>query len=226
MQTPAPALGVQPGRPARHRQDAQERRGGPIWRTTWSPAAGWTRQRKPANGSRPARHVLDVAVGSAYTGIYDRPDLGRRDLRRLSTVLAGADELRAGPGRLPAVAERPDPDGVVRQRQGGPGGRARPLLGGRHRTHHARHPAVPAGIRPQALPRRHRGQPRAQRLGRAHVPARGDGVHVRRTAADPAHPGAGQLAADPGRGPLRPPLARRLGQERGRRSSMPCCRTC
>ncbi|MBM7792887.1 AAA family ATPase [Paenarthrobacter ilicis] len=34
--------------------------------------------------------TLDVAVGSAYTGIYDRPDLGRRDLRRLSTVLAGA----------------------------------------------------------------------------------------------------------------------------------------
>ena len=34
--------------------------------------------------------ILDVAVGSAYTGIYDRPDLGRRDLRRLSTVLAGA----------------------------------------------------------------------------------------------------------------------------------------
>jgi chromosome partitioning protein len=38
----------------------------------------------------PADSVLDVAVGSAYTGIYDRPDLGRRDLRRLSTVLAGA----------------------------------------------------------------------------------------------------------------------------------------
>ncbi len=37
-----------------------------------------------------ATSVLDVAVGSAYTGIYDRPDLGRRDLRRLSTVLAGA----------------------------------------------------------------------------------------------------------------------------------------
>ncbi|GAA2128311.1 chromosome partitioning protein [Arthrobacter sp. TE12231] len=35
--------------------------------------------------------VLDVAVGSAYTGIYDRPDLGRRDLRRLSAVLAGAE---------------------------------------------------------------------------------------------------------------------------------------
>ncbi|MET3811183.1 ParA family protein [Arthrobacter sp. UYEF3] len=36
--------------------------------------------------------VLDVAVGSAYTGIYDRPDLGRRDLRRLSSVLAGAGQ--------------------------------------------------------------------------------------------------------------------------------------
>ncbi len=35
--------------------------------------------------------TLDVAVGSAYTGIYDRPDLGRRDLRRLSSVLAGAE---------------------------------------------------------------------------------------------------------------------------------------
>lgn len=35
--------------------------------------------------------ILDVAVGSAYTGIYDRPDLGRRDLRRLSAVLAGAE---------------------------------------------------------------------------------------------------------------------------------------
>lgn len=37
-----------------------------------------------------ASSVLDVALGSAYTGIYDRPDLGRRDLRRLSAVLAGA----------------------------------------------------------------------------------------------------------------------------------------
>jgi cellulose biosynthesis protein BcsQ len=46
-----------------------------------------------ANGtprSGTASSVLDVAVGSAYTGIYDRPDLGRRDLRRLSAVLAGA----------------------------------------------------------------------------------------------------------------------------------------
>jgi cellulose biosynthesis protein BcsQ len=33
-------------------------------------------------------------VGSAYTGIYDRPDLGRRDLRRLSAVLAGTDKYQ------------------------------------------------------------------------------------------------------------------------------------
>jgi len=48
----------------------------------------------PANGrtqAGSAPSVLDVAVGSAYTGIYDRPDLGRRDLRRLSAVLAGAE---------------------------------------------------------------------------------------------------------------------------------------
>ncbi|MFC0485761.1 ParA family protein [Pseudarthrobacter scleromae] len=47
--------------------------------------SSWT-ARTQANGSGPA--VLDVAVGSAYTGIYDRPDLRRRDLRRLSSVLA------------------------------------------------------------------------------------------------------------------------------------------
>ncbi len=51
--------------------------------------SGWVEH---SNGTPPngGGHVLDVAVGSAYTGIYDRPDLGRRDLRRLSTVLAGA----------------------------------------------------------------------------------------------------------------------------------------
>ncbi|NUP59142.1 MAG: ParA family protein [Pseudarthrobacter sp.] len=49
--------------------------------------SSWT-DRARSNGSGPA---LDVAVGSAYTGIYDRPDLGRRDLRRLAAVLAGAD---------------------------------------------------------------------------------------------------------------------------------------
>ncbi|MBT2537601.1 ParA family protein [Arthrobacter sp. ISL-69] len=48
--------------------------------------------RENYNGARPA--VLDVALGSAYTGIYDRPDLGRRDLRRLSAVLAGTDKYQ------------------------------------------------------------------------------------------------------------------------------------
>ena len=53
--------------------------------------SGWV-ARENYNGARPA--VLDVAVGSAYTGIYDRPDLGRRDLRRLSAVLAGTDKYQ------------------------------------------------------------------------------------------------------------------------------------
>lgn len=52
-------------------------------------ASGWT-ARAQSNGSGPT--ALDVAVGSAYTGIYDRPDLGKRDLRRLSSVLAGAEK--------------------------------------------------------------------------------------------------------------------------------------
>lgn len=54
-------------------------------------ASSWV-ARENYNGARPA--VLDVAVGSAYTGIYDRPDLGRRDLRRLSAVLAGSDKYQ------------------------------------------------------------------------------------------------------------------------------------
>lgn len=58
--------------------------------------SGWVEHARlngRANGRKQpgaATSVLDVAVGSAYTGIYDRPDLGRRDLRRLSAVLAGA----------------------------------------------------------------------------------------------------------------------------------------
>jgi cellulose biosynthesis protein BcsQ len=32
--------------------------------------------------------TLDVAMGSAYSGIYDRPDLGRRDQQRLSRLLS------------------------------------------------------------------------------------------------------------------------------------------
>ncbi|MDR7084032.1 cellulose biosynthesis protein BcsQ [Arthrobacter ginsengisoli] len=56
--------------------------------------SGWV-ERASAHGGAPAgpaSSVLDVAVGSAYTGIYDRPDLGRRDLRRLSALLAGAEK--------------------------------------------------------------------------------------------------------------------------------------
>jgi len=56
-------------------------------------ASGWIGQIADGAGSPAAGNghaVLDVAVGSAFTGIYDRPDLGRRDLRRLSAVLAGA----------------------------------------------------------------------------------------------------------------------------------------
>lgn len=64
--------------------------------------SGWVEHARAnghADSSRPSRgaasvsasSILDVAVGSAYTGIYDRPDLGRRDLRRLSAVLAGAE---------------------------------------------------------------------------------------------------------------------------------------
>ena len=51
--------------------------------------SGWTdhhRRRHKGDPKRPP--VLDVAMGSAYSGIYDRPDLGRRDLRRLSTLLS------------------------------------------------------------------------------------------------------------------------------------------
>jgi len=63
-------------------------------------ASGWV-ERASANGGAPAgpaAAVLDVAVGSAYTGIYDRPDLGRRDLRRLSTVLAADVVYRSTTG--------------------------------------------------------------------------------------------------------------------------------
>ena len=38
--------------------------------------------------SRTRIPVLDVAVGDAYTGIYDRPDLRTRDLRRLTQILS------------------------------------------------------------------------------------------------------------------------------------------
>ena len=50
--------------------------------------SGWVATAAGNGQHSVGRRVLDVAVGSAFTGIYDRPDLGRRDLRRLSTVLS------------------------------------------------------------------------------------------------------------------------------------------
>ncbi|BCW54175.1 chromosome partitioning ATPase [Arthrobacter sp. StoSoilB19] len=83
------ALGVQPGDQLdigrMLKSPRRAKLAGNVVRSSWA-------DRTPSNGAGPA--VLDVAVGSAYTGIYDRPDLGRRDLRRLSAVLAGAEEYQ------------------------------------------------------------------------------------------------------------------------------------
>jgi chromosome partitioning protein len=51
-------------------------------------ASGWVASAADKQQHSPGRQVLDVAVGSAYTGIYDRPDLRRRDLVRLVKVLS------------------------------------------------------------------------------------------------------------------------------------------
>ncbi|BCW75285.1 chromosome partitioning ATPase [Arthrobacter sp. NicSoilB11] len=83
------ALGVQPGDQLdigrMLKSPRRAKLAGNVVRSSWA-------DRTPSNGAGPA--VLDVAVGSAYTGIYDRPDLGRRDLRRLSAVLAGTEEYQ------------------------------------------------------------------------------------------------------------------------------------
>nr|WP_231707405.1 ParA family protein [Arthrobacter sp. zg-Y919] len=51
--------------------------------------AGWVANaRRLARDSGGKKPVLDVAMGSAYSGIYDRPDLGKRDLRRLTSLLS------------------------------------------------------------------------------------------------------------------------------------------
>ncbi|WP_104117497.1 ParA family protein [Arthrobacter sp. B1805] len=47
--------------------------------------SGWV---ATASKQTTASSTLDVAMGSAYSGIYDRPDLGRRDQRRLATLLS------------------------------------------------------------------------------------------------------------------------------------------
>ncbi|MCC9197889.1 ParA family protein [Arthrobacter sp. zg-Y820] len=52
-------------------------------------SSGWVaNDRRTRTGDSKRRPVLDVAMGSAFSGIYDRPDLGRRDLKRLSTLLS------------------------------------------------------------------------------------------------------------------------------------------
>ncbi|MCQ1957587.1 ParA family protein [Arthrobacter sp. zg-Y826] len=51
--------------------------------------SGWVATaRRLAKDSDGKKAVLDVAMGSAYSGIYDRPDLGKRDLRRLTNLLS------------------------------------------------------------------------------------------------------------------------------------------
>ncbi|MCC3264475.1 ParA family protein [Arthrobacter gengyunqii] len=51
--------------------------------------SGWVANDRRAKNQDPKHQpVLDVAMGSAFSGIYDRPDLGRRDLKRLSTLLS------------------------------------------------------------------------------------------------------------------------------------------
>ncbi|MCQ2001270.1 ParA family protein [Arthrobacter zhaoxinii] len=47
--------------------------------------SGWVANARRLGKDSP---VLDVAMGSAYSGIYDRPDLGKRDVRRLTTLLS------------------------------------------------------------------------------------------------------------------------------------------
>lgn len=55
--------------------------------------SGWVNNAVKRSSSK-ATPVLDVAMGSAYSGIYDRPDLGKRDLRRLSMLLDRVEGYR------------------------------------------------------------------------------------------------------------------------------------
>ncbi|WP_323961440.1 AAA family ATPase [Arthrobacter sp. JZ12] len=55
--------------------------------------SGWVKTAVKRN-SKTSAPVLDVAMGSAYSGIYDRPDLGKRDLRRLSMLLDRVEGYR------------------------------------------------------------------------------------------------------------------------------------
>ncbi|THJ64847.1 ParA family protein [Arthrobacter echini] len=69
--------------------------------------SGWAAAaRTPQDQTVP---VLDVAMGSAYSGIYDRPDLGRRDQGRLAGLLS-----RVGGYSLVLVDCPPSLNGLTR----------------------------------------------------------------------------------------------------------------
>lgn len=73
--------------------------------------SGWLAAHQHDGGTSP---TLDVAMGSAFSGIYDRPDLGKRDLRRLSTVLANADRDGRAPYQLVLIDCPPSLNGLTR----------------------------------------------------------------------------------------------------------------
>ncbi|MEA5456861.1 ParA family protein [Sinomonas sp. JGH33] len=49
----------------------------------------WVNRAAALDGTK--NRVLDVAFGGSLSSVYDRPDLGRRDLKRLAAVLDGID---------------------------------------------------------------------------------------------------------------------------------------
>lgn len=57
-------------------------------------ASAWSREQRARVPGTTGR--LDVVPGSAYSGIFDRPDLGRRDLQRLHRLLTRDPEAAAG----------------------------------------------------------------------------------------------------------------------------------
>ncbi|WP_427017150.1 ParA family protein [Pseudarthrobacter sp. P1] len=73
--------------------------------------SGWVANAPHDGAGEP---LLDVAIGSAFAGIYDRPDLGRRDLRRLSTVLANSDKNGGSPYQLVLIDCPPSLNGLTR----------------------------------------------------------------------------------------------------------------
>ena len=188
---------------------------GPAWPTTWSPAAGWNGPRTatspPAPRTRPGRgrrlrlhrHLRPPRPGPprpapALHGAGRRQNYelvlvdcppSLNGLTRMAWSASDKVALVAEPGLFSVAGTERTMRAIQLFRQEfAPNLSPAGIVANRVRTGSAEH---------------------TFRLGR-------DAVHVRRTAAEPAHPGAGQLAADPGRRPLGPPLARGLGQERRR----------